>query len=112
MEARAVARYVRVSPRKARMVIDLIRGKDVIRAREILQFSDRNIAEVIEKVLNSAIANAKRDGVKEENLIVRSTYADEGPTMKRIRPRAKGTASRIMKRTCHITVIVGTREEA
>jgi large subunit ribosomal protein L22 len=103
---------VRVSPRKARMVIDLIRGKDVIRAREILQFSDRNIAEVVEKCLNSAIANAERDGVKEENLRVKATYADEGPTLKRIRPRAKGSASRIRKRTSHITVIVGTREEA
>lgn len=112
MEARAIARYVRVSPRKARMVIDLIRGKDVIRAREILQFSDRNIAEVVEKCLNSAIANAERDGVKEENLRVKATYADEGPTLKRIRPRAKGSASRIRKRTSHITVIVGTREEA
>jgi large subunit ribosomal protein L22 len=112
MEAKAQARYVRVSPRKARMVIDLIRGKQVIRAREILQFSDRNVAEVVEKCLNSAIANAERTGVKAENLIVRTTYADEGPTMKRIRPRAKGIASRILKRSCHITIIVGTREEA
>jgi len=112
MEARAVARYVRVSPRKARMVIDLIRGKEVVRAREILQFSDRTIAEVIEKLLNSAIANAEREGMREENLVVKATYADEGPTIKRIRPRAKGMATRIMKRTSHITIIVGTREEA
>ncbi|MCL2756550.1 MAG: 50S ribosomal protein L22 [Coriobacteriia bacterium] len=112
MEARAIARYVRVSPRKARMVVDLIRGKQVTKAREILQFSDRTIAEVVEKVLNSAIANATRDGVKEENLVVKATYVDEGPTLKRIRARAKGSASRILKRTSHITVIVGTREEA
>ena len=112
MEARAVARYVRVSPRKARMVIDLIRGKQVARAREVLQFSDRNVAEIVEKVLNSAIANATRDGVKEDNLIVKATYADDGPTIKRIKARAKGSASRILKRTCHITVIVGTREGA
>ena len=112
MEAKAIARYVRVSPRKARMVVDLIRGKQVVRAREILQFSDRNVAEVIEKVLNSAIANATRDGVKEESLVVKATYADEGPTIKRIRPRAKGMATRILKRTSHITVIVGTREGA
>ncbi|MDR3308265.1 MAG: 50S ribosomal protein L22 [Coriobacteriales bacterium] len=112
MEARAIARYVRVSPRKARMVIDLIRGKKVQRAQEILQFSDRNVAEVVEKVLNSAIANASRDGVKPENLVVKATYADDGPTIKRIRPRAKGSAARILKRTCHITVIVATREEA
>ncbi len=112
MEARAIARYVRVSPRKARMVIDLIRGKKVLRAREILQFSDRNVAEVVEKCLNSAIANAEREGMKAENLVVKSTYADEGPTLKRFRPRAKGSASRIRKRSCHITIIVAPREEA
>ncbi len=112
MEARAIARYVRVSPRKARMVIDLIRGKKVQRAREILQFSDRNVAEVIEKCLNSAVANAEREGMRAENLVVKSTYADEGPTLKRFRPRAKGSASRIRKRSCHITIIVAPREEA
>ncbi|HBT95457.1 MAG TPA: 50S ribosomal protein L22 [Coriobacteriia bacterium] len=112
MEARAQARYVRVSPRKARLVIDMIRGKDVVRAREILRFSERNISEVIEKCLNSAVANAERDGVKAESLFVKTTYADEGPTMKRFRPRAKGSASRIRKRTSHITVIVATREGA
>jgi large subunit ribosomal protein L22 len=95
------------------MVIDAIRGKQVPRALEILQFSDRNVAEVVEKCLNSAVANAERDGsVKADNLMVKATYADEGPTLKRIRPRAKGMASRINKRTCHITIIVGTREEA
>ena len=112
MEARAQARYVRVSPRKARMVLNMIRGQEVERAREILAFSDRNISEVIEKCLNSAVANAEREGVKAENLYVKTTYADEGPTMKRFRPRAKGSASRIRKRTSHITVIVATREEA
>jgi large subunit ribosomal protein L22 len=111
MNARAIARYVRVSPRKARMVIDLIRGKQVLRAREILQFSERNVSEVVEKCLNSAIANAERDGVKAENLFVTRIFADEGPTLKRIRPRAKGSASRINKRTCHITVYVGTEKE-
>jgi len=112
MEARAQARYVRVSPRKARMVLNMIRGQEVERAREILEFSDRNISEVIEKCLNSAVANAERDGVKVENLVVRTTYADEGPTIKRFRPRSKGMAHPILKRTSHITVIVGTREEA
>ncbi|MCL2339846.1 MAG: 50S ribosomal protein L22 [Actinomycetia bacterium] len=110
MEARAQARYVRVSPRKARLVIDMIRGQKVPRAREILKFSDRNVAEVVEKCLNSAVANAEREGTKAENLLVKTTYADEGPTLKRFRPRAKGSASRIRKRTCHITVIVGTKE--
>jgi large subunit ribosomal protein L22 len=94
------------------MVIDLIRGKNVARAREILQFSERNVSEVVEKCLNSAVANAERDGVKPESLFVKTTYADEGPTLKRFRPRAKGSASRIRKRTSHITVIVATREEA
>ena len=112
MEARAQARYVRVSPRKARMVLNMIRGQEVERAREILAFSDRNISEVIEKCLNSAVANAEREGVKAANLHVRRTYADEGPTIKRIRPRSKGMANPILKRTSHITVIVGTREEA
>ncbi|MDR0459429.1 MAG: 50S ribosomal protein L22 [Coriobacteriales bacterium] len=110
MEAKAKARYVRVSPRKARLVIDLIRGQEVPRAREILRFSDRNIAEVVEKCLNSAVANAEREGVKAENLLVKTTFADEGPTLKRWRPRARGSAARIRKRTCHITVIVGTKE--
>jgi len=110
MEARAQARYVRVSPRKARLVIDLIRGQEVIRAREILRFSKQNVAEVIEKCLNSAIANAEREGVREENLIVKTTYADDGPTLKRWQPRARGSAGRIRKRSCHITVIVGTKE--
>lgn len=112
MEARAQARYVRVSPRKARMVLNMIRGEEVERAREILAFSDRNVSEVIEKCLNSAVANAEREGVRAENLIIRTTYADDGPTMKRIRPRSKGMANRILKRSSHITVIVGTREEA
>lgn len=113
MEAKAVARYVRVSPRKARLVIDEIRGKDVVRAREILQFTNRAIAEVVEKTLNSAVANAENQHhVRAESLVVKAAYADEGPTLKRIRPRAKGSASRIRKRTSHITVIVAPREEA
>jgi large subunit ribosomal protein L22 len=94
------------------MVIDLIRGENVLRAREILQFNERNVSEVVEKCLNSAVANAEREGVKAENLFIKTTYADEGPTLKRFRPRAKGSASRIRKRSCHITVIVATREEA
>ena len=113
MEAKAIARYVRVSPRKARIVIDLIRGKSVSAAREILQFSDRAIAEVVAKTLNSAVANAENlHHVRPETLVVKTAFADEGPTLKRIRPRAKGSASRIRKRTSHITIIVAPREEA
>ena len=112
MEAKATAKYVRSSARKARIVIDLIRGKSVDRAREILQFCDRDIAEVVAKVLDSAVANAEQQGMHSSNLYVKTTYADEGATMKRFRPRAKGSASRINKRTCHITVVVAPREEA
>ena len=113
MEARAVARYVRVSPRKARLVVDLIRGKKIDDARAILKFSPRAAAEIVEKVLNSAVANAERNlHLNAEELIVGSTFVDEGPTLKRIRPRAMGRAFRINKRTSHITVIVKQREGA
>ena len=113
MEAKAVARYVRVSPRKARIVVDLVRGKSVIQAREILAFTNRGVAEAVEKTLNSAVANAEHlHHVRPETLVVKTAFADEGPTLKRIRPRAKGSASRIRKRTSHITIIVAPREEA
>ncbi|HIR43467.1 MAG: 50S ribosomal protein L22 [Eggerthellaceae bacterium] len=113
MEAKAIARYVRVSPRKARIVVDLIRGKSVVRAREILAFTNRGVAETVEKTLNSAVANAENQHhVRPESLVVKTAYVDEGPTLKRIRPRAKGSASRINKRTSHITIIVAPREEA
>ena len=113
MEARAVARYVRVSPRKARIVVDLIRGKSVQEAREILAFTNKGSAETVLKTLNSAVANAEdQQHVRADALYVKTCYVDEGPTLKRFRPRAKGSASRIRKRSSHITVIVATREEA
>lgn len=113
MEVKATAKYVRVSPRKARIVIDQIRGKDVVAARDILRFSERAIAETVEKVLNSAVANAENNNhMRTDNLVVKAAFVDEGPTLKRIRARAKGSASRIRKRTSHITVIVAPREEA
>ena len=113
MEAKAIARYVRVSPRKARIVVDQVRGKDVIAAQEILAFNERAISEVVAKVVNSAAANAQdRFGLRPESLVIKAAYVDEGPTMKRFRPRAKGAASKIRKRTSHITVIVAPREEA
>ena len=91
MEVRAVARYVRVSPRKARIVIDQIRGKSVEQAREILRFPNRGIAETVAQKLNSAVANAEHNNhLRAETLVVKSAFADEGPTLKRIRPRAKG----------------------
>lgn len=113
MQAKAIARYVRVSPRKARIVVNQIRGKSVVQAREVLAFTNRGIAEAVEKTLNSAVANAEyQSHVNANNLVVRECFVDEGPTLKRIRPRAKGSASRIRKRTSHITIIVSTREEA
>jgi large subunit ribosomal protein L22 len=113
MEARAIARFQRVSPRKARLLVDLIRGKSVDEARTILQFSPRAASEIVEKTLNSAVANAERNlKVKSDDLIVATTFVDEGPTMKRIQPRAMGRAFRINKRTSHITVVVKQREEA
>ena len=113
MQTRAVAKYVRVSPRKARIVVDKIRGKEVTDALDILRFNERAISEVVSKVVASAASNAESNfGVRQENLVIKEAYVDEGPTMKRYRPRAKGSASPIMKRTSHITVVVATREEA
>lgn len=104
---RAKASYVRASAYKAREVLDIIRGKSYAEAAEILQFSERGISEDILKVLDSAVANAEHnDSQLAEELYVSACYADEGPTLKRWRPRARGRATRIRKRTCHITVIV------
>ncbi len=110
---RAQARFVRSSAYKAREVLDLIRGRSYAEASEILDFSERSIARVVKKVLDSAVANAEHnDGLDAEELYVAACYADEGPTLKRWRPRARGRASRIRKRTCHITVIVARYDEA
>jgi len=104
---RAVAKYIRISPYKVRVVLDLVRGQHVQRAAEILQFCERDAAFVVGKVLASAVANAENnDGIDPEELYVSACYADEGVTIKRFRPRARGRAGRIRKRTCHITVIV------
>jgi large subunit ribosomal protein L22 len=104
---RAVHRHCGMSASKARQVLDLIRGEDVQRAAEILTGTEREAAELIGKVLSSAVANAAHnDSQNPEELYVSACYADEGATMKRWRPRARGRATRIRKRTCHITVIV------
>ena len=109
---RAVARHVRSSASKARVVLDLIRGLDVRRADEILMLTERGIARDIRKVLRSAVANAvNNDGQEAEELYVVACFADEGATMKRFSPRARGRASRIRKRTCHITVIVARMDD-
>jgi large subunit ribosomal protein L22 len=104
---RAVLRHSRMSPYKVRQVLDLIRGQDVDRAAEILSLGDREAAVTVGKVLASAVANAvHNDGLDAEELFVSACYADEGSTLKRWRPRARGRATRIRKRTSHITVIV------
>jgi large subunit ribosomal protein L22 len=104
---RAVHRHAGLSATKARQVLDLIRGEDVQRAAEILTGTEREAAEVVGKVLTSAVANAQHnDSQNPEELYVAACYADEGATMKRWRPRARGRATRIRKRTCHITIIV------
>jgi len=109
---RAVLRHYRMSATKARQVLDLVRGKDVDRAAEILQSTPREGARVVAKVLASAVANARNnDFLDPDDLYVSACYADEGTTIKRWRPRARGRATRIRKRTCHITVIVSRLPE-
>lgn len=110
--ATAIARTVRIAPRKARLVIDLIRGRSVAEALAILQFTPRAGSPIITKVLKSAVANAEHNfDLETQNLFVSKAFVDEGPTLKRFRPRAKGSASAINKRTSHITVIVSEKEE-
>ena len=107
MEVAAKHRGARLSAQKARLVADQIRGKGVEEALEILEFCTKKAAHLMKKVLDSAIANAEHnDGLDVDDLHVSTVFVDEGPTMKRIRPRAKGRADRIFKRTCHITVKV------
>jgi large subunit ribosomal protein L22 len=110
-DAKAVARFVRVAPQKARLVADLIRGKDVNSALVQVQVSRRHAARVMEKVLRSAMANATQNhGVRDvDRLVVREAFVNEGPTMKRIQPRAMGRAFRIRKRSSHITVVLAER---
>lgn len=108
---RARASYVRSSPYKARAVLDQIRGKSYAEALEILAFSERDVAVPIRKVVDSAAANAEHnDGLDADELYVSACYADEGPTLKRWRPRARGRATQILKRSCHITVILSRYE--
>jgi large subunit ribosomal protein L22 len=112
VRVRAVARYVRISPYKTRQIADLIRGKGVDEARYITSFSPKHAARVVGKVLESAVANAENNnGLRAEDLVVVDCHVDEGPTLKRWRPRAMGRATRINKRTSHITVILGEQEE-
>jgi large subunit ribosomal protein L22 len=112
MEAKASARHVRVTPQKARRIVDLIRGKQAVEAVSVLQFAPQSASVPVQKVLQSAIANARvkadqaSEAFDERNLVISAAFVDEGPTMKRFRPRAQGRAARINKRTSHITVVV------
>ena len=106
-EAKAVAKYIRIAPRKLRIVINLIRGKSVAEAKAILAFTPKAASEPVLKVLNSAVANAENNlDMSADQLFVAEVFANQGPTLKRFRPRAQGRASRIRKRTSHITVIL------
>ncbi|MBO1005409.1 50S ribosomal protein L22 [Pseudogracilibacillus auburnensis] len=112
MQAKAVAKTVRIAPRKARLVVDLIRGKQVGEAVSILKLTPKAASPIVEKLLNSAIANAEHNyDMDINNLLVSAVYVDEGPTMKRFRPRAQGRASQINKRTSHITIVVSEKKE-
>jgi large subunit ribosomal protein L22 len=114
-ESRAIARHVRVTPQKARRVVDLIRGKNATDAVSVLRFAPQGASETVRKVLESAIANARvkadqtAERFDERELVVAEAFVDEGPTMKRFRPRAQGRAGRINKRTSHITVVVAPK---
>lgn len=117
MEAKAIARYLRVTPMKARRVVDLVRGKQANEALAILKFAQQGAADPVYKVLASAVSNARekadREGLafNEEELFVSEAFVDEGPTMKRYQPRAQGRAFEIKKRTSHVTVVVATDED-
>lgn len=112
MQAKAVAKYIRISPRKVRQVVDLIRGKGVNEAFAILKFSPNLSAEAVGKVLKSAVANAEHNyELIADNLFVSEIFVDQGPTLKRYNPRAMGRADMIRKRSSHITVVVSEKKE-
>jgi large subunit ribosomal protein L22 len=112
MNARAQAKYIRQSPYKVRRVLDLVRGLPVADARDVLTLTNRRATDPVLKVLDSAVANAEHNlAMDAEELFVTEAFADEGPTLKRWRPKARGRANRIRKRTSHITIVVGDREE-
>ena len=107
METSAVAKFVRISPRKIRLIMDQVRGKRVDEALNMLSFAPQKGALILKKLINSAVANAEQNsGVDVDALFVKRVYADEGPTLKRFRPRAQGRATRIRKRSSHLTVVL------
>jgi len=109
-QGKAILRYARISPRKVRIVLDLIKGKDIDEAYAILRYTPKAASSILFKLLKSAEANAtNNNGLNRDNLYVAEAYADQGPTLKRILPRARGSADRIRKRTSHITLVVKER---
>jgi large subunit ribosomal protein L22 len=112
MEAKATMRYVRTSPRKMRRVVDMVRGQHVEEARRILRFSPLGASKEVGKLLDSAVANAEQSpGIVAQNLVVDRIFVDGGPTLRRFRPRAYGRATRVRKRTSHVTVVVKSMGE-
>ncbi len=111
METKAVAKYIRVSPQKARLVIDLIRGKNVDVAMARLDMTDKGVTKVITKVLKSAVANAENNNKLDiDKLFIKEAFVDQGPVMKRMQPRAMGRGFAIRKKTSHITIVVDEKE--
>ena len=107
MEVKAVLRHVRVSPQKVRTLVDAVKGRPVERALDSLKFMPQKASGILEKVIRSAVANADQNhGIDIDRLLVRNVLADQGPTLKRFRARARGRGARILKRTCHITVVL------
>jgi large subunit ribosomal protein L22 len=112
VEAKAIVKYVRISPRKVRQVVDLIRGKKVNEALAILRYTPKRASEVVTKVVKSAAANAENNlQMEKDELFVTSCFVDQGPTLKRFKPRAQGRADIMRKRTSHITIMVGDKKE-
>jgi large subunit ribosomal protein L22 len=109
--SRAILRYARISPQKVRLVADLVRGRDVADAIEVLSFTQKKSAPIIRKLVESAVANAEQQhaDLDVDELFVKTIYVDQGPTLRRFRPRAQGRATKIQKKTSHITVVLGMR---
>jgi large subunit ribosomal protein L22 len=118
MDSKATLKFVRVSARKARLVADLVRGRDVPQAIEMLAFTDKKTAPIIKKLVESAVANAEQaadrgnESLDVDSLFVKTITVDAGPSLRRFRPRAQGRATKVLKKTSHITVVLGTRDEA
>lgn len=113
MEVQAVEKYIRISPKKARLVADVVRGENAVRAMAMLKFMPKKAAEIIYKAIHSAVANATNNaGLDRDSLVISKITIDKGPSLKRFRPRSRGMASALLKRTSHVTVVVSAEEKA